>query len=94
MPPVGTIACGCISIFDLIWFGLHPVLLLGGAVAAPVVLHKTVKHVNLARAEHRASRIRRGICVNCGYDLRATPERCPECGTLAPSSQWRPRGPY
>jgi hypothetical protein len=45
-------------------FGLYPMLLLWGLVWL------------IARQKARDP----GHCPICGYDLRATPDRCPECG--------------
>jgi hypothetical protein len=57
------------TILDLFYF---PCWL---ALALTAVL--PVRRHLLARRRDRV-----GHCVNCGYDLRATPDRCPECGTM------------
>ena len=32
------------------------------------------------RTDVREDRHANGLCMECGYDLRASPGRCPECG--------------
>ena len=36
--------------------------------------------VSFVRRLGKRREARRGLCPSCGYDLRESPERCPECG--------------
>jgi hypothetical protein len=51
-----------------------------------VVTFSVLPAIALARARRRTTRGNRGLCPNCGYDLRATPDRCPECGSVPAES--------
>ena len=48
------------------------------AIPAMVCIVRTIRKLRDRRLANS------GICVKCGYDLRATPDRCPECGTIPP----------
>jgi hypothetical protein len=57
-----------------------------GAVEIPwwslLVLFSVVPASRWVARRRRVAKVRRGLCTECGYDLRATPGRCPECGAV------------
>ena len=45
-----------------------------------LALFATVLWMIYVKPQRRRRAINLGLCLACGYDLRASPDRCPECG--------------
>lgn len=59
---------------------------------APIAILLAMPLVTLRawlRKRRQGKRLNNGLCLNCGYDLRASPARCPECGKSVPLGRLR-----
>lgn len=52
-----------------------------GGLLSPFVSPRIVEAITIRRLRTKLRKHGVAVCVNCGYDLRMTPDRCPECGT-------------
>ncbi len=57
----------------VLWFAIPDWFVCSTTAVLPCLWFRSYRRGRLAE--------RKGLCLKCGYDLRATPDRCPECAT-------------
>ena len=55
-----------------------------------VAVSSVLPATSVVAGARRRRRLRSGKCAQCGYDLRASAEVCPECGTRTPQAAATP----
>jgi len=94
-----TIRCGAIS--------KDPFTALAGVMSTPLVPYRSIiipwyyllpfvlipPALFLPGRLRRRHRIKHNLCLTCGYDLRASRDKCPECGSPIPNSKSKNRKP-
>lgn len=84
MPLVGILGAGIFTSLAVknVWDWTMVALLFFAVVPGIAVGYLT--GFGARRLQLETYRKKRGLCLRCGYDLRATTGRCPECGGVRP----------
>lgn len=62
--------------YKIIFPAWYPLALL----SIPLMVYLLVQGIKTPRRIVQSRRSKKGLCLNCGYDIRESKDRCPECG--------------
>ena len=67
--------------YKIIFPAWYPLALL----SIPLMVYLLIQAIKTPRRIVQRRRSKKGLCLNCGYDIRESKDRCPECGVPVPA---------